>query len=64
MTLVEVDPNEIVEGMFTMLERLMDGGAPPSQPVLIPPRLVEHHGLRIARTTGREADSQKRKGVT
>ncbi len=46
MTLLEVDPIEIVEAMFAMLERLMERGAPPQQAVLIKPRRVEHRGQR------------------
>jgi DNA-binding LacI/PurR family transcriptional regulator len=39
LSLIEVDPGEIVEAMFSMLETLMDGGTPPLPTVSIQPKL-------------------------
>ena len=40
ITRLEIDPAEIVEALFRMLERLMDGGAANPPPVLVKPKRV------------------------
>jgi DNA-binding LacI/PurR family transcriptional regulator len=39
LTAIEVDPDEIVEAMFGMLERLMDGEEVEQQTVIVKPRI-------------------------
>ena len=39
LTLMELDPNDFVEAMFGMLERLMAGGELSANPVLVSPKL-------------------------
>jgi DNA-binding LacI/PurR family transcriptional regulator len=43
LTLIEFDPDEIIDAMFSMIERWMDGAEPPEQGVLIGPRVRSGH---------------------
>jgi hypothetical protein len=36
---IEIDPSEITQAMFTMLETLIDGATPTHSPLLIAPKL-------------------------
>jgi DNA-binding LacI/PurR family transcriptional regulator len=52
LTVIEVDPAEIVQTMFEMLEMLMDGKTPPERRVSIKPRVKPQQRLAVM-TMGR-----------